>query len=45
MINFWIWLAIIFNVMTNVGFKYAAMVEGMPRRSGCYFRAHWYLDS
>lgn len=28
MINFWIWLAIIFNVMTNVGFKYAAMVEG-----------------
>jgi multidrug transporter EmrE-like cation transporter len=35
--NYWIWLAIIFNILTNIGFKYAAMVEKNPPRYWAIF--------
>ncbi len=35
--NYWIWLAIIFNVLTNIGFKYAAMVLGNPTKKWLTF--------
>lgn len=30
--NYMLWLAILFNVLTNIGFKYASMVEKNPPR-------------
>lgn len=35
--NYWMWLAIIFNVLTNMGFKYASLVEGNPTKKGLMF--------
>lgn len=35
--NYWIWLAIIFNVMTNVGFKYAALVDANASKKWMLF--------
>ena len=35
--NIWLWTAILFNVLTNVGFKYAALVEGNPVKKWSYF--------
>lgn len=30
--NYMLWLAILFNVLTNIGFKYASMVEKNPKK-------------
>lgn len=30
--NYMLWLAIVFNVLTNIGFKYASMVEKNPKK-------------
>lgn len=35
--NYWIWLAIIFNALTNIGFKYASMVEDNPKKKWILF--------
>lgn len=35
--NYWIWLAIIFNILTNVGFKYSAMITGNPTKKWLTF--------
>lgn len=35
--NYWIWLAIIFNVLTNIGFKYASLAEGNPSKKWLLF--------
>lgn len=35
--NYWMWLAILFNVLTNIGFKYASMVEKNPPRYWAIF--------
>lgn len=32
--NYMLWLAILFNVLTNIGFKYASMVEKNPKKYG-----------
>lgn len=35
--NLWMWLAIIFNVLTNIGFKYASLVEGNAAKKWLIF--------
>ncbi|HNM31445.1 MAG TPA: SMR family transporter [Chitinophagales bacterium] len=35
--NSWLWLAILFNVFTNAGFKYAAMADGNPKKKWTIF--------
>ena len=30
--NYMLWLAIVFNVLTNIGFKYASIVEKNPKK-------------
>ena len=35
--NFWIWLAIISSILTNIEFKYAAMVLGNPTKKWLTF--------
>lgn len=35
--NYWLWLSIIFNILTNVGFKYAAMVESDAKKKWTLF--------
>lgn len=35
--NYWIWLAIIFNALTNIGFKYASMVEENAKKKWILF--------
>lgn len=35
--NYWLWLAILFNALTNMGFKYASMVEGNPKKKWLMF--------
>lgn len=30
--NYMLWLAILFNILTNIGFKYASMVEKNPAK-------------
>ena len=33
----WLWSAILFNILTNIGFKYASLVEGNPVRKWVIF--------
>jgi multidrug transporter EmrE-like cation transporter len=35
--NYWMWLAILSNVLTNIGFKYASLVEGNPTKKWLMF--------
>ena len=35
--NYWMWLAILSNVLTNIGFKYASLVEGNPTKKWLIF--------
>ncbi|MDB5228131.1 MAG: Small Multidrug Resistance protein [Bacteroidota bacterium] len=35
--SIWLWSAIIFNVLTNIGFKYAALVENNATKKGLIF--------
>lgn len=35
--NYWIWLAILFSILTNIGFKYAAMVQQQPSKKWTIF--------
>lgn len=35
--NFWLWLAIVFNLFTNAGFKYASMADGNPKKKWTIF--------
>ena len=35
--NYWLWTSIIFNVLTNIGFKYASLVIGNPTKKWLIF--------
>ena len=35
--SLWLWSAILFNVLTNIGFKYASLVEGNPTKKWLIF--------
>ena len=37
--NYWIWLAVLFNILTNAGFKYAALVVDNASKKYLIFSA------